>query len=229
MTGIAAHQRHAGRCQSAGSRRRGGYNPATRRARRSAPASGRRQLSVLSYCGRFVPMREVPHRDWQQRQAEPAAPALRTAVTASRWSAKGTAPRAWSAASPTRIVGYGRSVEDSRGECHRTLDGAAFAGQWQRFPIRRAATSGCIARQVMPYRRYRSMDIAIASNRSPAWNLFVAHACRMSFRTARSTIRCSILRNDPPRDLRLSGYLLPADDSQHQVKTSALTLHVRTA
>lgn len=112
--------------------------------------------------------------------------------------------------------------EDIEVNAYRTLDGGNIAGFAD-------PTRGNV-RVYRPtsdaYRRYQSMDIALAGNPSPAWSLFVAYT--LSFLDGTLDDQISILRNDPPRDLRLSGYLL--DDHRHQVKANAsYTFHGLTA
>ncbi len=112
--------------------------------------------------------------------------------------------------------------EDIEVNAYRTLDGGNIAGfsDPTRGNVRVYRPTGDA------FRRYQAMDIAIAGSPSPAWSVFVAYT--LSFLDGTLDDQISVLRNDPPRDLRLYGYLL--DDHRHQVKANAsYTFHGLTA
>jgi hypothetical protein len=66
------------------------------------------------------------------------------------------------------------------------------------------------------FRRYNGIDFVISGNPSPNWSVFVAYT--LSWLDGTVDDQISALRDDPPRDFRLYGYLL--DDHRHQVKAN---------
>lgn len=191
-----------------------GYNPATRRFDRffsSDGGSGGYELrgrcpdgEVRTECGNAKLSLRPPHSDYVTASLERE---LYPSVVGSITYTYRRLEDLW---------------EDIEVNAYRTLDGGNIAGFSD-------PTRGNV-RVYRPtsdaYRRYQSMDIAIAGNPSPAWNLFVAYT--LSFLDGTLDDQISILRNDPPRDLRLSGYL--QDDHRHQVKANAsYTFHGLTA
>lgn len=102
--------------------------------------------------------------------------------------------------------------EDLEVNARFTLDGGNYAD----FGDKRLGDVFAFRPAKEAFRRYNGIDFVIAGAPSSNWSVFVAYT--LSWLEGTSDDQISPLRDDPPRDLRLYGYL--ADDHRHQIKAN---------